>query len=209
MQDNDVQHKTFTLIYGHKSLLALCEIIPCDLLRDMRSSTPSILQKVSAMIPIVTGLRTVGMAGARVVVLGSADRLTTGDLTICTGLIGKLLVGGVHKGTLMVHQGNNHPRELRENIFAALKANGLSCDNIRLQNIVVQTAPDVQHDTGNTTDDLLFALDGMVDPEEVLRVSEPAPGKNFLANEMTANIKQDGTYDVPKRKGMFEICSVQ
>lgn len=130
---------------------------------------------------------------------------------MCSALVAQVHKEGKHVGTIMLHQGVDAPSILRGNLLVELKAQLGSCDGITLKKPNVQTAPDTI--PPNTDDDttllLCEAVNGMIDSSEIMSGAKIAPGVDAVTTEMTAHIKEDGAFDVPARKGMFETCLIQ
>lgn len=160
---------------------------------------------------VTGGGRTVGMSVAKYVPKGTEGTWKTGPLTICSAITAEVHQNGSHIGTLIAHQGNDDSSVLRRSISTEFAESSIfAFTGIKLKNIVVQTAPDtdVVDEGTNTTVALAKALEGLVNQDEVLKLAEQGPGIDVLSNEMTADIKADGSFSVPKRKGMFEKCTI-
>lgn len=156
------------------------------------------------------GKLTVGMSQAKFVPKGSATTLKSGPLTMCSVLVAQVHRKDQHVGTIMAHQGTDSPAVLRENVFAELKTTLGFTDGIKFKYPIVQTAPDTMppNTDDDTTELLCNAMADMAESDEIRSVATIGPGVDFATSEMTAHIGLDGSFDVPKRKGMFE-CVIQ
>lgn len=154
---------------------------------------------------------TVGMGCAKFVKKGYPMRFDSGPMTYCSSFVAKVYSANEHVGTIFGHQGNNHPKELKDFIAVEIMKEMGHLDKIKFKEIKVQTAKGTQFDNEDvdSTIDLAKAIvDFMEDEHEVNRVSEVAPGIDLLTTQMTAVVDKDGNYTVPRRKGMFEVCVI-
>lgn len=163
-------------------------------------------------------LSTVSAGSAKVIRIGNEDVLNSGPLTVCSTFVGQIVRDRMVLGVLMVHRGPESRDSFLRSLHAELASSGIEGE-FEVRPVAVQHAPSTRilhHDprdgvTGSHDDTLVELVTNLggafgLDTKELDDMAEVGPGINFYTSHCTANVKKDGSVDVPKRKGSFERC---